>query len=69
MSPPIPNAPKTTPNIGANDLDNEVSELLDWDFCIDTAPMRPSGVVEADVEFVGRGRPIPLDDPHVRNAS
>ena len=69
MIPPSSNAPVTQTNTGANDLDNDVPELLDWDFCIETAPARRSGVVEADVEFVGRGRPIPLDDPHVRKAS
>ena len=47
----------------------ETPEILDWDFCIEIKPQRPSGTVEADAEFVGRGRPIPLDDPHARKAS
>ena len=55
---------------GADSKPNdETPEILDWDFCIEIKPQRPSGTVEADAEFVGRGRPIPLDDPHVRKAS
>lgn len=69
MSPSSSNQPQTKSSGSAIDTDVEVPELLDWDFCIETAPPRPSGTVEADAEFVGRGRPIPLDDPHVRKAS
>ena len=47
----------------------ETPEILDWDFCIEIKPRRHSGTVNADAEFVGRGRPIPLDDPHAREAS
>ncbi len=69
MPPSSSNAPQVDSNKGVVDIDSDVPELLDWDFFIETTPMRPSGVVEADVEFVGRGRPIPLDDPHVRKTS
>ena len=51
------------------EIRDEAPEILDWDFCIEIKPQRPSGTVEADAEFVGRGRPIPLHDPDVRNAS
>ena len=63
------NGPQTKPHKSVTEIDSDVPELLDWDFCIEKPPTRPSGVVEADVEFVGRGRPIPLDDPHARKAS
>lgn len=68
MSPSSFNVPQTESDKGVTAIDSDVPELLDWDFCIETLPKRPSGVVEADVEFVGRGRPIPLDDPHAREA-
>lgn len=69
MSPSSSKGPQTELNKCVTEIDSDVPELLDWDFCIETPPTRPSGVVEADVEFVGRGRPIPLDDPHARKVS
>ena len=51
------------------EIHDETPEILDWDFSIEIKPQRPSGTVEVDAEFVGRGRPIPLDDPRVRTAS
>jgi hypothetical protein len=69
MQPSSSNSPLTTPNNGTTELDRDVPDLLDWDFCIERPTTRPSGVVEADVEFIGRGRPIPLDDPRERQAS
>ena len=57
------------PHAAGVEPNGETPEILDWDFCIEIKPQRPSGTVEADAEFVGRGRPIPLDDPHVRKAS
>ena len=51
------------------DFPDESPEILDWDFSIEIKPDRPSGTVEADAEFIGRGRPIPLNDPRMRNAS
>ncbi len=68
MSPSSSNVPQTKPNQGATKIESDVPELLDWDFCIESPPTRPSGIVEADVEFLGRGRPIPLDNPHARKA-
>ena len=68
MSPSSSNVPQTNPSKDVTSIDSDVPEVLDWDFCIETPPKRPSGIVEADVEFVGRGRPIPLDDPHARKA-
>ena len=68
MSPSSSNVPQTKSDTGATEFDGGVPELLDWDFCIESPPTRPTGIVEADVEFLGRGRPIPLDDPHARKA-
>jgi len=36
---------------------------LDWDFQLEVTSSRRSRVVHADVEYVGRARPIPLPDP------
>ena len=68
MSPSSSDVPQTKSNKVATEIDGGVPELLDWDFCIESPPTRPTGIVEADVEFLGRGRPIPLDDPHARKA-
>lgn len=68
MSPSTSNSPQTKLNSDTTDIDRDVPEVLDWDFCIESPPARPSGIVEADAEFVGRGRPIPLDDPRARKA-
>jgi hypothetical protein len=38
-------------------------EALDWDFQVEVAAPRRSRVVQADVEYVGRAKPIPLSDP------
>lgn len=69
MPPTSTNTPQVDSNQGFTEIDSDVPELLDWDFCIENPPTRRSGVVEADVEFVGRGRPMPLDDPHARKVS
>ena len=68
MSPSSSNVPQTKSNKRVTEIEGVVPELLDWDFCIESPPSRPTGIVEADVEFLGRGRPIPLDDPHARKA-
>ena len=68
MSPSSSDVPQTKSNNGTTAIEGGVPELLDWDFCIESPPTRPTGIVEADVEFLGRGRPIPLDDPHARKA-
>ncbi|HLQ45899.1 MAG TPA: hypothetical protein VK137_14265 [Planctomycetaceae bacterium] len=67
MTPVPPHEPQTRSNVGGAVVDDD-SDVLDWDFSIETAPQRPSGVVYADAEFVGRSRPIPLDDQRVRKA-
>lgn len=38
-------------------------EILDWDAWIETPPPRPSGKIKVRLNFLGRGKPIPLADP------
>ena len=38
-------------------------EILDWDACLETPPPRPAGTIKARLNFLGRGKPIPLPDP------
>jgi hypothetical protein len=40
-------------------------EAVDWDFRLEVKPARRSGVVHANVEYVGRAKPIPLSDPEI----
>jgi hypothetical protein len=49
----------------ANSSDDEA---LDWDFRLEVAAKRPSGVVEADVEYQGRAKPLPFSDPRQSSA-
>jgi hypothetical protein len=37
--------------------------ILDWDACLDMPPARPAGTVRVRLNFLGRGKPIPLADP------
>jgi hypothetical protein len=41
----------------------DIEEVLDWDFCLETPPARPHGVVKARVEFRGRSKPLPVLEP------
>jgi hypothetical protein len=37
--------------------------ILDWDACLGTPPPRPAGRIKVRLNFLGRGKPIPLVDP------
>lgn len=43
--------------------DTEEDELLDWDVCMETTPPRPSGTIRVHLEYVGRSKPIFVEDP------
>ncbi len=38
-------------------------EVLDWDVFIEKTPTRPGGLIDAEVQFTGRGRPTVIDQP------
>jgi hypothetical protein len=38
-------------------------EMLDWDASIEKAPTRPSGTLIVTLEYAGRGKPTPVEDP------
>ena len=38
-------------------------DRLDWDACLDTPPPRRSGTIKVRLNFLGRGKPLPLADP------
>jgi hypothetical protein len=38
-------------------------DLLDWDAVIHTNPARPAGNLRVRLEYVGRSKPLPVDDP------
>lgn len=38
-------------------------EVLDWDVCLETPPPRPAGKIKVRLNFLGRGKPLPLADP------
>jgi hypothetical protein len=38
-------------------------DVLDWDACLETPPPRPAGKIKVRLNFLGRGKPIPLADP------
>jgi hypothetical protein len=37
-------------------------DRLDWDACLDTPPPRRSGTIKVRLNFLGRGKPLPLAD-------
>ena len=37
--------------------------ILDWDACLETPPPRPAGRIKVRLNFLGRGKPIPLEGP------
>lgn len=39
------------------------NETLDWDVALDSIPVRPSNRIEVSLKFVGRSKPIPIEDP------
>ena len=38
-------------------------DRLDWDFAIIDPPPRPSGQIQVKLNYIGRGKPIPVDFP------
>ena len=38
-------------------------DRLDWDVHIPVAPKRPSGSIHVKLEYGGRGKPTPAEDP------
>ena len=38
-------------------------ERLDWDVALVTPPARPHGTIRVTLEYKGRSKPIPTDDP------
>ncbi len=40
----------------------DASDLIDWDFVIETAPRRPSGTIRARLVHSGRSRPLPVNE-------
>ena len=40
------------------------SDILDWDMCIESPPPpKRSGKIKVKFKYVGRSKPIPVDDP------
>lgn len=38
-------------------------DLLNWDAWIEVAPKRPSRKLRVHIRNIGRGRPMPIEDP------
>ncbi len=38
-------------------------DVLDWDACLEIPPPRRSGSIKVRLNFLGRGKPVPLVDP------
>ncbi|MBK8183314.1 MAG: hypothetical protein IPK63_10660 [Candidatus Competibacteraceae bacterium] len=38
-------------------------EVLDWDYSMSAPPPRASGTIPVKLEYMGRGKPLPADDP------
>lgn len=48
----------------ASSITEEYQEMLDWDAHIETPPPpRWSGTIKVRFKYVGRSKPIPIDDP------
>ena len=41
----------------------ELEQVLDWDFAIEAEPKRPKGTIEVTLQFAGRDKPLPEEDP------
>jgi len=45
-------------------VSKEDEDLLDWDACIETPPPpQRSGTIKVRFKYIGRSKPIPIDDP------
>jgi hypothetical protein len=58
----VPDADPVRPTPPSIRATPDEHEALDWDFQLEIAATRRSGVVQADVEYVGRAKPIALSD-------
>ena len=41
----------------------ELEQVLDWDFAIEAEPKRPKGTITVTLQFAGRDKPLPEEDP------
>ena len=41
----------------------ESEQVLDWDFAIEAEPKRPKGKIRVTLQFSGRDKPFPEEDP------
>ena len=57
-TPVAPISSPPTPVVHSTD-----DEVLDWDVFVEKTPTRPGGLIDADVQFTGRGRPTVIDQP------
>lgn len=55
----VPDADPLNPTPSSIPVGTDEDEALDWDFQLEVTATRRSGVVQADVEYVGRAKPIP----------
>ena len=41
----------------------ESEQVLNWDFAIEAEPKRPKGKIRVKLQFAGRDKPLPEEDP------
>ena len=41
----------------------ESEQVLDWEFAIEAEPKRPKGTIHVTLQFAGRDKPLPEEDP------
>lgn len=44
-------------------INEEDEDILDWDAYIEAPPPRRSGTIKVKLIYIGRGKPIPVEDP------
>lgn len=44
-------------------INEEDEDILDWDAYIEAPPPRRSGTIKVRFKYIGRSKPIPIDDP------
>ena len=65
----IPDSESLNPNAASGSFERHFDEAIDWDFQLEVNAKRRSGVIQANVEHVGRGKPIPLSDPGMSSSN
>lgn len=63
---PTPETDTTVPQARQSDECTDPGdrpEILDWDAALETPPPRPTGTIKVRLNFLGRGKPIPLAEP------